>query len=100
MSLKKLSEDLKGSVEPLKIKVEDKFDEISVVIKETTITLSEWDIETEEGVRHIGRTRDEQVTAITCVIPSVMLHSKAMSLSLYLCNHFYSWTQSERDTQT
>ena len=64
VSLKKLSDDIKGSVEPLKIKVEDRFDDISVVIKETTIALSEWDIETEEGVRLIRRTKDEQVVLL------------------------------------
>ena len=61
MSLKKLSDDIKSSVESLKIKVEDKFVEISAVINETMDIISEWDAQTDNGVRLIRRTRDEQV---------------------------------------
>lgn len=60
-SLKDVAAKVKQATEPLKQKVEDRFDEVSALIKEITIVLSEWDIGTEEGVRFLHHTRDEQV---------------------------------------
>ena len=39
---------------------------MAALIKEVTILLSEWDIGTEEGVRLLHRTRDEQVSLSYC----------------------------------
>lgn len=52
---------MKASVEPQKAKVEDKLDEVSAVVKEATILLSEWDTDTQHGVRLLNQTRAQQV---------------------------------------
>ena len=61
MSLEELSELVKDSVEPLKEKAEQRLDELSVLLKETTSTLNSWDAETDETVISIHKTRDEHV---------------------------------------
>lgn len=48
-------------MEPLKTKVEENFEDIASLVKEVTITVSQWDIDTENGVRLIQTTRDRQV---------------------------------------
>ena len=61
MSLEELSELVKDSVEPLKEKAEQRLDELSVLLKETTSTLNSWDVEMDETVTLIHKTRDEHV---------------------------------------
>ena len=61
MSLEELSELVKDSVEPLKQRVEQRLDELSVLMKETTSILNSWDVETDETVTLIHKTRDEHV---------------------------------------
>ena len=61
MSLEELSELVKDSVEPLKEKAEQRLNELSVLLKETTSTLNSWDVETDETVTMIHKTRDEHV---------------------------------------
>ena len=61
MSLDELSELVKDSVVPLKQKAEQRLDELSVLMKETTQTLNHWDTETDETVAFIHNTRDEHV---------------------------------------
>ena len=65
-SLKQIATQVKQSTEPLTQKAEDRFDDVSALIKEVTILLSEWDIGTEEGVRLLHRTRDEQASRPYC----------------------------------
>ena len=65
MSLDELSELVKDSVEPLKQKAEQRLDELSVLMKETTQTLNHWDTETDETVTLIHNTRDEHVSTIS-----------------------------------
>ena len=64
MSLEELSELVKDSVEPLKQKAEQRLDELSVLMRETTQTLNHWDTETNETVKLIHNTRDEHVRAL------------------------------------
>ena len=61
MSLEELSELVKDSVEPLKEQAEQRLDELSVLLKQTTSTLNCWDAETDETVILIHKTRDEHV---------------------------------------
>ena len=62
MSLDELSDLVKDSVEPLKQDVEKRLDELAVLMKKTTQTLSHWDIETDETITLIHNTRDEHVS--------------------------------------
>ena len=61
LSLRELVTEVKNSLEPLKRIAEDKFDEFSAVVKEATITASQWDEDTKRGVRFIHQIRDTQV---------------------------------------
>ena len=61
MSLEELSELVKDSVEPLKEKAEQRLNELSVLLKETTSILNSWDVETDQTVTLIHKTRDEHV---------------------------------------
>ena len=61
MSLEELSELVKDSVEPLKAKAEQRLNELSVLLKETTSTLNSWDVETDETVTLIHKTREDHV---------------------------------------
>ena len=61
LSLRELVTEVKNSLEPLKRIAEDKFDEYSAVVKEVTITASQWDEDTKRGVRFIHQIRDTQV---------------------------------------
>ena len=61
ISLRELVTEVKNSLEPLKRIAEDKLDEFSAIVKEATITASQWDEDTKRGVRFIHQTRDTQV---------------------------------------
>ena len=61
MSLEELSELVKDSVEPLKELAEQRLNELSVLLKETTSTLNSWDVETDETVTLIHKTREDHV---------------------------------------
>jgi hypothetical protein len=61
MPIEELEKEVRGMFEPQKKKVEDKFDEWSAVIKEATITLTNWDTETDEGLKLINETEEKQV---------------------------------------
>ena len=69
MSLKELSCAMKESLKPQKKEAEELFDKWSAVLREATITLSNWDTETEHGVRLIGDTEQKQVI-VMCMTPS------------------------------
>ena len=47
--------------EPQKEEVEKKFDDWSALMKEATMMLSNWDTETEEGLRQIDDIEQKQV---------------------------------------
>ena len=70
MSLDELSELVKDSVEPLKQKAEQRLDELSVLMKETTQTLNHWDTETDETITLIHSTRDEHVCTYQLLLTS------------------------------
>ena len=59
--IEEVSDKVKAAVEPLKAKAEEKFDEIAALVKEVTISISHWDIDTDCGVCIIQSARDEQV---------------------------------------
>ena len=50
MALIELEKEFTQYLEPLKQRVEDRFDELSSIVKQTTLSLSEWDTETEQSV--------------------------------------------------
>ena len=49
-------------MKPLKTKAEAKFDVIAALVKQVTLTISQWDLGTEHGVRLIRSTGEEQVS--------------------------------------
>ena len=66
--MEEVAEKVKTAIEPLKTKVEDKFDEIAAVVKEVTILASHWDIDTQFGVRLIDEAEQEQVRTIMFIV--------------------------------
>ena len=69
MALDELSTEVKESLKPQRKEAEELFDKWSAVMKEATITLSNWDTETEQGVRLIDDTEQKQVI-VMCIAPS------------------------------
>ena len=69
MSLKELSTAMKESLKPQRKEAEELFDKWSAVMKEATITLSNWDTETEQGIRLIDGTEQKQVIVL-CITPN------------------------------
>ena len=61
MSIEELEQEVKRMFEPQKEEVEKKFDDWSAVMKEATMMLSNWDTETDEGIRLIDDTEQKQV---------------------------------------
>ena len=61
MALIEIEEELKKYLEPAKQKAEQRIDELSTIVRETTQTLREWDSHTEQSVSELHRARDEQV---------------------------------------
>ena len=61
MALIELEKQFILYLEPLKQRVEDRFDELSAIVKQTTLSLSHWDTETEQSVSSLHQARDEQV---------------------------------------
>ena len=61
MSIEELEQEVRGMFEPQKEEVEKKFDDWSSVMKEATTMLSNWDTETEEGMRQIDDIEQKQV---------------------------------------
>ena len=61
VALDKLVDELKALMAPLKQKVAEKDALISDLVKTTSVVLSMWDNKTEEMVKQLRRTRDEQV---------------------------------------
>ena len=64
MSIKELEQEVKRMFEPQKEEVEKKFDDWSAVMKEATMMLSNWDTETDEGIRIIDDTEQKQVNYV------------------------------------
>ena len=62
MALIEIESELKKHLEPSKQKAEERIDELSAIVRETTQTLSEWDSHTEQSVSELHRARDEQVS--------------------------------------
>ena len=86
MSLEELSELVKDSVEPLKQKAEQRLDELSVLMKETTQTLNQWDTETDETITLIHNTRDEHVGLLPTRLILLALHTCLIKFCL-IYNH-------------
>ena len=61
MAVEDLAYLAKSKLEPFKIQAEEKFEELSALVKETTIQISQWDVDTEASVRIIHQARDKQV---------------------------------------
>lgn len=64
MALIEISAEFTQYLEPTKQSAEDRIDQLSGIIRETTLRLNQWDFETEESVRVLNQTRDEQVRDI------------------------------------
>ena len=60
MSIEELEQEVKAMFEPQREEVEKKFDDWSAVMKEATMMLSNWDTETDEGIRLIDDTEQKQ----------------------------------------
>ena len=60
---------MKESLKPQRKEAEELFDKWSAVMKEATITLSNWDIETDHVVRLINETEQKQVIVL-CIAPA------------------------------
>ena len=71
MALIELEKEVTQYLEPLKQRVEDRFDELSAIVKQTTLSLSQWDTETEQSVSTLHQARDEQV----------------LEMNSYICTH-------------
>ena len=61
MWIEELEQEVKSIFEPQKEEIEKKFDDWSAVMKEATMMLSNWDTETEEGLRQIDDIEQKQV---------------------------------------
>ena len=97
--IEEVADKVKAAVEPLKAQAEGKFDKIAALVKEVTISISNWDIDTDCGVRLIQSTRKEQVrhhlTGCKVKFIYIIFHNRTMTehekkyivchaLSLYL----------------
>ena len=97
--IEEVADKVKAAVEPLKAQAEGKFDKIAALVKEVTISISHWDIDTDCGVRLIQSTRKEQVrhhlTGCKVKFIYIIFHNRTMTehekkyivchaLSLYL----------------
>ena len=61
ISVEHLADLTKSKLELYKEQAEERFEVLSALIKETTIQIGQWDVDTEANIRIIHRTRDEQV---------------------------------------
>lgn len=61
IAVEDLADLAKSKLEPFKKQAEEKFEELSALVKETTIQVSQWDVDTETSVRIIHQARDNQV---------------------------------------
>lgn len=61
MALVEISEALTKYLEPVKQKAEDRFDDISAIVKKTASHLVDWDAETEASVKVLHKRRGVQV---------------------------------------
>ena len=68
MALIEIEEELKKHLEPAKQKAEQRIDELSTIVRETTQTLHEWDSKTEKSISELQKARDEQVGPINNVM--------------------------------
>ena len=90
MTIEELEQEVKNKFEPQKKIVEDKLDEWVVVMKETTITLTNWDTETEEGLELIDETEEKQVLILfkICTFGKYNDHNSTLDNStLYFAIH-------------
>ena len=62
IALIEMEAELKNYLELTKQKAEERIDELSAIVRETTQTLNEWDSDTEESISELHRARDEQVS--------------------------------------
>ena len=67
MALIEMEPELKKYLELTKQKAEERIDELSNIVKETTQTLNEWDSGTENSVSELHRVRDEQVSTVVSI---------------------------------
>lgn len=61
MAVEDLADLAKSKLEPFKKQAEEQFEELSALVKDTTIQISQWDVDTEANVRIIHQARDMQV---------------------------------------
>ena len=61
IAVEDLADLARSKLEPFRKQAEEKFEELSAIFKETTIQISQWDVDTESYVKIIHKARDEQV---------------------------------------
>ena len=61
MAVEDLADLAKSKLEPFKKQAEEQFEELSALVKDTTMQISQWDVDTEANVRIIHQARDMQV---------------------------------------
>ena len=89
MALIEIEEELKKHLEPAKQKAEERIDELSAIVRETTQTLSEWDSHTEQSVSELHRARDEQVCerikthSFAYMLLSQWIYPRSLNISLH-----------------
>ena len=62
LALIDMEAELKKYLESTKQKAEERIDDLSAIVRETTQTLNEWDFETENSISELHKARDEQVS--------------------------------------
>lgn len=62
MSLEDLATDLTKATAGLQEKAQQKYEELSAMLKQITIDVANFDTETEETIAEIRKARDEQVS--------------------------------------
>ena len=96
MSIEELEQEVKGMLEPQMEEVEKKFDDWSALMKEATMMLSNWDTETEGGLRQIDDIEQKQVeedkNLLECHRMWFVPIDKYFGLLLYLLRKVYLWT--------
>ena len=67
LSLDELSAELKSSLEPLKVKAEERFENLGALEKELAIIQSQWDVDTDANIRFLNKKKADQVYVMSGV---------------------------------
>ena len=67
LSLDELRAELKSSLEPLKVKAEERFENLGALEKELAIIQSQWDVDTDANIRLLNEKKADQVYVMSGV---------------------------------